>query len=427
MSVKGVYIGTDGGATTTKTGGVWEDGTTVSTQLVQRPTGSEHGPVAAMRGWADGVAAFLETHGLSWAQVRGVGAAMPGPQQSYGVLERGPNLPESFAGFDLLTEYRRALAERAGREVPLVVGNDGNMGGVAEAQRVRGDGHGAVLMLAPGSGLGCAYIDGNGLPLDGDTLAGMEASHMPAPLHLLGGIKAFPCGCGRTWGCVEVYTSLSGLPYLLAEWLPKYPGHPLASSSEPDRKKAFALRGLAQQGDELAVELFNFQAKAMGLARREPRPRPRPDLRRHRRRADGSGRDQRRVPRAVPPHPPRECGPLPLARAAQARAGRARSAGRPVAGDRRGARRAVPHRPLARRHRVPRRPVHRAPVGPRERYRAVPWTAAGGRANRPAFTSTVSPTVTVVSGKNSHRTPPPRTLPPTSSLSPRLRRTTASP
>ena len=50
-----------------------------------------------------------------------------------------------------------------------------------------------------------------------------------------------------------------------AERLPSYPGHPLASSPEPDRKKAFALRGLAQQGDPLAVELFDFQARAMGL------------------------------------------------------------------------------------------------------------------------------------------------------------------
>ena len=37
---------------------------------------------------------------------------------------------------------------------------------------------------------------------------------MPAPLHLLG-LEAYPCGCGRTWGCVEVYTSLAGLPHLL--------------------------------------------------------------------------------------------------------------------------------------------------------------------------------------------------------------------
>ena len=265
MSVKGVFIGTDGGATTTKIGGVWEDGTTVSTDLVQRPTGSEHGPVEVMRGWAASVATYLQTHGLSWDQVRGVGAAMPGPQRSYGVLERGPNLPESFAGFDLLSEYGKQLALLAGREVPLVVGNDGNMGGVAEAQRVRGTGNGAVLMLAPGSGLGCAYIDPSGLPLDGDTLAGMEGAHMPAPLHLLGGIKAFPCGCGRKWGCVEVYTCLAGLGYLLADRLPAYPGHPLATSTEPERKKVLSLRTLAQQGDPLAVDLFDFQAKAMGL------------------------------------------------------------------------------------------------------------------------------------------------------------------
>ena len=31
-----VFIGTDGGATTTKIGGVWNDGTTVSTDLLQQ-------------------------------------------------------------------------------------------------------------------------------------------------------------------------------------------------------------------------------------------------------------------------------------------------------------------------------------------------------------------------------------------------------
>ena len=49
-------------------------------------------------------------------------------------------------------------------------------------------------------------------------LAGMEAAHMPAPLHLLDA-RPYRCGCGREWGCVEVYTTLSGLPYLLAERL----------------------------------------------------------------------------------------------------------------------------------------------------------------------------------------------------------------
>jgi len=195
--------------------------------------------------------------------VRGAGLATPGPYRSYGVLDRSANLPETFVGFDLHTAYSRALADRAGRTIPVNVGNDGNMGGVAEAQHVRGAGHGTVVMLAPGSGLGCAYIDGNGLPLDGDTLAGMEGGHMPSPLHELG-VKPYPCGCGRTWGCVEVYTTLSGLPYLLEEKLAAAPDHPLAKSAEPPKAKALALRGLAQEGDPLALELFDFQARALG-------------------------------------------------------------------------------------------------------------------------------------------------------------------
>src|SRR5919108_1166982 len=234
-----VYIGTDSGATTSKIGGVWGDGTAISVGLLQRPTNSHLGPEAVVRGWVEAITEYLEQNGLTWDQVQGVGVAIPGPRRSYGVLERGPNLPESFVGFDVYTAYSRALAERAGRPVPLAVGNDGNMGGVAEAQRVRGSGSGSVVMLAPGSGLGCAYVDRTGLPLDGDTLAGMEASHMPAPLHLLD-VRPYPCGCGRTWGCVEVYTTLAGLPYLLADPLAGNPRPELASSPPEPRERALA-------------------------------------------------------------------------------------------------------------------------------------------------------------------------------------------
>lgn len=259
-----LYIGTDGGATTSKVGGVWSDGTTVSTKLLQRSTNSSQGPQVVVQGWVEAISDYLGQHGLLWDQVQGVGLAIPGPYQRYGVLDKSPNLPESFAGFDLHGAYSNALAERSGRAIPLAFGNDGNMGGVAEAHRVRGSGNGTVVMLAPGSGLGCAYVGRDGLPLDGDTLNGMEAAHMPAPLHLLG-MKPYPCGCGRTWGCVEVYTTLSGLPYLLAERLAAHPDHELATSPLGAKERVFALRGLAQKNDPLATEIFDFQARALGL------------------------------------------------------------------------------------------------------------------------------------------------------------------
>src|SRR4051794_311425 len=258
-----VCIGTDCGATTSKIGGVWQDGTIISTKLLQRATPAAAGPAAVVSAWVDALDAFLLQNGLTWQQVQGVGLAIPGPFQRYGVLDKSANLPTSFTGFDVQTSYAAALAARAGRAIPVVVGNDGNLGGVGEARQVRGTGRGTVLMLAPGSGLGAAFIDDRGLPLDGDSLAGMEAGHMPAPLHLLGA-KPYPCGCGRTWGCIEVYTTLAGLPYLLAEALSRYPDHELARSSLGVKERVLALRGLAQKGDALAVEIFDFQARAMG-------------------------------------------------------------------------------------------------------------------------------------------------------------------
>ncbi|HEY5741214.1 MAG TPA: ROK family protein [Terrimicrobiaceae bacterium] len=259
-----IYLGTDSGATTSKTCGVSADGTPISLKLAQSSTNSQLGTEAVVNGWVEGVEKFLVENRLAWDQVRGVGLAIPGPYQSYGVLDRSANLPPAFAGWNFHSDYSEALARRAGRSIPLVAGNDGNYGGVAEAANVRGNKRASVLMLAPGSGLGAAYINPDGLPLDGDSLAGMEAGHMPAPIHLLG-LPPFTCGCGRTWGCFEAYTALSGLPQYIDYLSQKYSGHQLIESTEPVKVKALSLRGLAQEGDPFALEIFDYQAKTLGL------------------------------------------------------------------------------------------------------------------------------------------------------------------
>jgi predicted NBD/HSP70 family sugar kinase len=236
----------------------------VSMKLLQSSTNAQAGTEAVVKGWVQGVVDFMAQNALTWHQVRGVGLAIPGPYQRYGVLGRTANLPASFDGWNFHEDYVRALSAAAGRAIPLSVGNDGKFGGVAEAKLVRAGKKASVLMLAPGSGLGCAYIDPNGLPLDGETLAGMEAAHMAAPLHLLG-MRPLPCGCGRTWGCIEAYTTLSGMPHLVEEMLKRHPTHDLAKSALSSREKALSIRGLAQKGDPLAAEIFDFQARALGI------------------------------------------------------------------------------------------------------------------------------------------------------------------
>jgi len=263
MSEK-IFIGTDSGATTSKIAAVWESGEAVSTKLLQRPT--EKGRDAVVSGWIAGVTEFLAQNKLDWSQVCGVGLAIPGPYERYGVFGKSANLPSSFTGWNVHADYSAALAKQAGRPLPLAVSNDGHCGGVAEARMARNDQALSVLMLMPGSGLGSAFIGQDGLPLTGQTLCALETAHMVAPLHLLGlAGKPFPCGCGKDWGCVEAYTTISGLPLLLAEKLLKFPDHELAKSTAPIKEKILSLRSRAQKGDALALEIFDFQAHVMGL------------------------------------------------------------------------------------------------------------------------------------------------------------------
>jgi predicted NBD/HSP70 family sugar kinase len=263
MSQK-IFIGTDSGATTSKIAAVRENGDPVSTKLLQRPT--EKGRDAVVSGWIAGITEFLAQNNLHWSQVCGVGLAIPGPYERYGVLGKSANLPPSFRDWDVHADYGAALAKQAGRPLPLTMINDGHSGGVAEARIARGDKKLSVLMLMPGSGLGSAFVGQDGLPLTGQTLCAMETAHMIAPLHLLGVTgKPFPCGCGKDWGCVEAYTTISGLPYLLAEKLLKHPGHELAKSAATPKEKVLSLRSRAQKGDALALEIFDFQARVMGL------------------------------------------------------------------------------------------------------------------------------------------------------------------
>ena len=271
----------------------------MSTKLLQRPTGSEHGPYDTVARWVDAIDEYLKANGLSWSQVGGVGLAIPGPYQRYGVFDHSPNLPDTFVGFDVHTTYMQALAERAGMAIPLIVGNDGNMGGVAEAQRARGNSTGTVVMLAPGSGLGCAYIDRNGLPLEGDTISGMEAAHMPAPLHLLDA-QPYPCGCGRTWGCVEVYTTLAGLPYLLADALKRYPDHELARSSGDAKHPFDGTAGTRAEQRSAGTGDLRLPGAGARTPRRLSGDGPGSHIFRDWRGLDGSGIHVRRVPHALP-------------------------------------------------------------------------------------------------------------------------------
>ena len=266
MSEK-IFIGTDSGATTTKFSAVWENGEPVSTKVLQRPTNSQKGRAAVISGWIAGIGEFLAQNNLQWPQVAGVG---PGDSRAVRALRRFRQIAEPAREFFRLG-CAGGLQRGAGE-----TGRPPAAAGRGQRRQLRRRGRGAagarpnkasVLMLMPGSGLGAAFVGADGLSLDGDTLAGMEAGHMPVPMQLLGLTgKPFPCGCGRDWGCVEAYTTISGLPYLLAEKLLR--NIPTTNSPSPprrSRKKSCRSAAARKRATRWRLEIFDFQARVMGL------------------------------------------------------------------------------------------------------------------------------------------------------------------
>ena len=95
---------------------------------------------------------------------------------------------------------------------------------------------------------------------------GGELGHVLIPYQSIIAIQGLEpeCNCGRT-GCLESVCSLTAiersfLPYFLA----RYPGHDLGQVGDL-HKAAKLVRGLAEKGDPMCVDIFRVQAHALGL------------------------------------------------------------------------------------------------------------------------------------------------------------------
>jgi predicted NBD/HSP70 family sugar kinase len=92
-----------------------------------------------------------------------------------------------------------------------------------------------------------------------------ELGHVHIPMEgLLGEGQPLPkCNCGFS-GDVESVASLTGIEVnLLPYWLKRYPGHEL-NRAESVARAAKLVRGYGEAGDEMALNIFEQQAKAIG-------------------------------------------------------------------------------------------------------------------------------------------------------------------
>ena len=230
--------------------------------LCEHPARSKEGPQVCLQQIADGLQIAVAQAGLSLEDVVGVGLDTPGPASAAGVLSaRGSTnfVHADWAGFDI----RAGLEQKLGKPVTYL--NDGNAGALWGHFTIFGASQTATSISAIiGTGLGGGVIT-EGNVVKGRVGFGGELGHVLIPYQSIAGIEGLvpSCNCGRT-GDLESLCSLTAiektfLPYFLR----KQPDHELANV-DPS-KGAKLVRGMAERGDPLCLEIFRVQAHALGL------------------------------------------------------------------------------------------------------------------------------------------------------------------
>jgi glucokinase len=257
-----IVIGLDNGGTCNNATVLDASGHFLVDRLVETPSRVREGPKVAVEALATALDQVLTLTGMTGKSVRAVGLDTPGPASAHGVISSkgATNFSEpAWHGFD----FRSALEDRLG--LPVVYNNDGNAAALYAHHECFGPeaARNSSISAIVGTGLGGGVIESGHVVKGVAGMAG-ELGHVHIPLQgLLGEGQPLPvCNCGFV-GDAESVASLTGIEKnLLPYWLTRFDGHELGDV--PIGKAAKLLRGYAEDGDELALKIFEQQAMALG-------------------------------------------------------------------------------------------------------------------------------------------------------------------
>jgi len=246
---KPYVIGMDMGGTNTVFGVVDTRGNVISKSAVKTSTHSD------VNLYIDDI--YVELSKLIEAvggidKIKGIGIGAPNGNYYTGNIEYAPNLP--WKG---VIPFATMMADKFG--IPTALTNDANAAAVGEMTYGAARGMKNFIMITLGTGVGSGIVIDGKVVYGHDGFAG-ELGHVIVMRN-----NGRTCGCGRT-GCLEAYASATGVARSAREIL-------------ESSKKASILRNIpitditskdvfdaAQEGDEIAIEIFNFTGKILGEA-----------------------------------------------------------------------------------------------------------------------------------------------------------------
>jgi predicted NBD/HSP70 family sugar kinase len=249
----------------------------VSEQFPTTPEKGPHSSIAAILAAALEATAQLD---ITLKDVTAVGLATPGPATMDGVLLSTPNLNrELWDNFPIRGSLQAALDKHQPAIAVRYLG-DGQAAALGEyAIRSRSlawdrvpsstlpeEKLDSLFIAIVGTGLGGGAVRGGRATQGSQGRAG-HVGHILLPAYAFRYEHDRQLLKGNAYCTAESAVSLSGLAHQLAYRLslPEWGPHTLNHTEGTIREKAGRLRELAAMGDALAQELFDDQARALGI------------------------------------------------------------------------------------------------------------------------------------------------------------------
>lgn len=240
-----LVVGIDIGGTNTVFGLVNQEGEI----LIREKVSTEHFPLAedlvavVCEHIKKAMAPYAATH-----ELKGVGIGAPNGNHFKGTIEFAPNL--KWKG---IVPIAQLFSEHL--EVKALLTNDANAAALGEMIFGGAKGMKDFIFITLGTGLGSGIVANGELIYGHDSCAG-EIGH----------VIMFPdgrqCGCGRK-GCLETYCSATGIKRTYSDLLISRHEKTNLTAGMADAKYIF---DRALQGEEAAIEAFEYTGRILGLA-----------------------------------------------------------------------------------------------------------------------------------------------------------------
>lgn len=246
---KPFVVGVDIGAQTAKLGVVDARGNVLKHSVIRSNT-----QLAPEEFVSDLSSAIMNLLGNEYpvSQVRGIGVGAPNANYYTGNIEAAVNLTWVKG---TTVPFAKMLEESTG--LPVAVTNDANAAAVGEMTYGVARGMKNFIMITLGTGVGSGIVINGDVVYGHDGFAG-ELGHTCAVRH-----NGRMCSCGRS-GCLEAYASAIGVARTARELI-ELTDRPTSLRNIPaDSITSKDVYEAAVQGDELAIEIFNFTGRILG-------------------------------------------------------------------------------------------------------------------------------------------------------------------